>query len=507
MSKKVISKIAALGLAGASALSVMSLSASAALTVGSDGKISGDIWSATVATGTPGVTQTKYYSTKEGAQAAAAAGTTPTQITSITNIFPAGTTINIAADAEITKVAAGTAGSYITTGASTGSGSSTGDTYYVPYKYASTTNYRYLASNGKYYPNSASVYNLGLALVQTELIPVDCRWTSEKTYFDAVTGTYGKLADMSTAGGYAYIPYTSSNYDYYYDDYYYYDKYDVYKVGSYYYPTLSDALAAAGHDYSKLTKVSDYSKPASNYFSNVTGRYYASYEAALAASNGVSSRVTTFSGYSTTVDAYDPYYYYFLNGYYYGYPYGTTTYKVEDGDATLHNNSKKGGWSYLAKYLENVKAGSSVSIDMNDQTSVPKDILSAIKGRNVDIVLYMDNGAVFTINGKDVSSAAKTSLGVKYNTDYIPSKLVKAAYKKNKAVSSAQLSLNGDSFGFEADVTVKFSAKRAGYVAKLYRYNSSKNTLSLVDSSTIKDNGKCTFNNVTKGGDYVVVIC
>ncbi|MDE5859108.1 MAG: hypothetical protein K2H23_01760, partial [Oscillospiraceae bacterium] len=62
------------------------------------------------------------------------------------------------------------------------------------------------------------------------------------------------------------------------------------------------------------------------------------------------------------------------------------------------------------------------------------------------------------------------------------------------------------SFGSSADVTVKFATKRAGCTARLYRYNSDRNSLSLVDKSTVNSSGKCTFDGVTKGGDYVIVL-
>ena len=143
---------------------------------------------------------------------------------------------------------------------------------------------------------------------------------------------------------------------------------------------------------------------------------------------------------------------------------------------------------------------------MNDETTVPASVLAAIKGRNVTVKFVLDNGATFTVNGKDVTSAKNVDIDVTYNTKSISKKLIQTAYSKNDAVSSAQLSIDAASLGFNSDLTVKFSSKRAGYKAKIYRYNASRNSLVLVDTATVGSNGKTTFDNITKGGEFVVVL-
>jgi len=144
---------------------------------------------------------------------------------------------------------------------------------------------------------------------------------------------------------------------------------------------------------------------------------------------------------------------------------------------------------------------------MNTETSIPSSVTSALKGKNVTAKFVLSNGVVFTINGKDISTTSSIDIDTAYNTNMVPTKLVKAAYKKNKAVSNAQITISGGSFGAEADVTVKFATKRAGCTAKLYRYNPSKETLSLVDTAKVQSNGKCTFGDVDKGGNFVIILC
>ncbi|MDE6599160.1 MAG: hypothetical protein K2K34_03670, partial [Oscillospiraceae bacterium] len=143
---------------------------------------------------------------------------------------------------------------------------------------------------------------------------------------------------------------------------------------------------------------------------------------------------------------------------------------------------------------------------MNYETIVPSTVMSAIKGKNVTVKFVLKNGVVFTVNGNNISAASDINIDTAYNTNMVPTKLVKAAYKKNKAVSSAQITISGSSFGVDADVTVKFATKRAGCTAKLYRYNSTRDTLSLVDTATVQSNGKCTFDGVDKGGNFVIIL-
>ena len=111
-----------------------------------------------------------------------------------------------------------------------------------------------------------------------------------------------------------------------------------------------------------------------------------------------------------------------------------------------------------------------------------------------------------TFNGRDISNPKDVNVAVTYNTKNISSSLVNKAKKVNKAVSSSQISVSNNTFGGTASLTVKFSSNRAGYTAKIYRYNSSKNSLQLVDTSRVSSSGKVTFDKVTQGGNYVIVL-
>lgn len=324
-----------------------------------------------------------------------------------------------------------------------------------------------------------------------------------------------------------------------------------------YYTTYSAALRASMNSASKVREVKEITSPM--YYSYVTDAYYTTYAYALEASNGEPTKVT-YVGYNILgyvnlpgADVYGyryyyngkfytslsaaqaaggiavgvdialvPYYsnYYYYNGIYgyYGYADGYLAYlknlfnkntvtseKATDGVPHLYGNTKKAGWALIEKYIGYLSKGDTLKIDMNGATEIDRDILKAIDGKNVNLQFVLDNGAVWTINGRDVSKATDLNILTEYNIDYIPSGLVKLA--KKDCVASAQIGISSsfDDLGVEASVTVKFAKKRAGCTAVVYRYNKERNSLQCVDKAKVLSNGKCTFE-VEDGGAYIIVL-
>lgn len=514
MKKKNLGRIAAASLAAMTAVSAMSITASALEQT--NNIATGNVYLLTTTTTTVvnGVTSTQttrtYYSDIASANAAKELLGGNVTAQTVTSAFGYGAAITVKSDN--TVVAGKILGNQNLNLTTTTSGQSTNTPNYgYSYQYASSTNNIYLGTNNKYYPNLASLYAAGTSLAATHRVNGSTYGEVKDTvgtgpvYFDKDSGSYSSVP----VGDYVQILGYSSNYDnYYYNGYYSdYDTYDVYKVGNTYYPTLSSALSAAANNYGLITKVYDYSRPQTNYFSKTTGRYYRTYAEALSASGNSSSNVYTFSYYNN--DYYygnyyynDPYYYYWLD---------RQNNKNDDttsssNDSTTASIGNRKGWTSVARYLGSLKNGSSVTVSMNYETSIPSSVTSAIQGKNITVRFTLKNGVVFTINGNDISTATSIDIDTAYNTSMVPSKLVKAAYKKNDAVSSAQISISGGSFGADADVTVKFATKRAGCTAKLYRYNAAKETLSLVDTAKVQSNGKCTFSEVDRGGNFVITL-
>lgn len=518
MKKKTLGRLAAAGIAGLTAVSSMGISVSAQLQNNTSNIVSGTVYKVTTTTTstTPGgigqtiVTTTYYSSTSK-----IPAGSSYTEV-DVSSAFGSGVTIYVDSFGVVSKTNNG-GEKYVTYNAGTIVNPNPNvPSYSSSINWATSLGYSYLGTNGKCYPNLSSLYAAGTSLSQT-FTPtngynfIKGTSTTGEVYFNQSNGEY-----QATPGADCVYIYGSTNsYDYHYDhNYNYYGTYDVYKVNGVYYPTLNSALSAAGNNYNLLTKVYDYSKPQTDYFSKVTGRYYPTYSAALAASGNSASNVIDLNYYNYPNDYYDEYYDYngkYYDPFYYYWLQRQNSKKDDDSsssskDTTSAAIGNRKGWTSVAKYLGSLKSGSSVSVDMNYETSVPSSVMSAIKGKNITVKFVLDNGVVFAVNGKNVSSASSIDIDTSYNTKFVPTKLVKAAYKKNDAVSTAQITINDGSFGAKADVTVKFASKRAGCSAKLYRYNSAQNKLVLVDTAKVQSNGKCTFGDVTSGGNFLIVL-
>ncbi|MGN0691371.1 MAG: hypothetical protein ACI4K7_03375, partial [Oscillospiraceae bacterium] len=191
---------------------------------------------------------------------------------------------------------------------------------------------------------------------------------------------------------------------------------------------------------------------------------------------------------------------------YYYYNYKATETVAGEGVPYLKGYTTRHSWSNLATYVKNVKSGSTVQITMNGATSVPETFMSALKGRNVTVVLYMDNGVTWTIKGTNVTTAKTVNLSVSYNADQIPSKLLKKATKD--AIAAAEVSVgtaDGSELGFKGSCTIKFNSSRANQFAKSYVYDKADNNLTLVSKSMTDDNGYVSFV-ASENGTYLVVL-
>ena len=336
-----------------------------------------------------------------------------------------------------------------------------------------------------------------------------------------VRGTYYDVNDYSTVGSLTYMYYSSVTGRYYrtWNDAYVASGYDTTKVSEWtssssssvysstytwyssytkrYYKTYADALAASPNStYVSQVNAGSSTTYSSTYswYSSYTNRYYQTYAAALAASNNNSSYVSQGNYY------YNPYYYYYGLG---GYGYTTATTTTDTSTVTIGNSK---GWTSVIRTVNSARSGASYTVNMKTETEIPSNVLTALKGKNVTINFKFSNGAIFTLNGNDISSTTAISPVIKYGSTSIPSSLKKKAVSANDGVSSSQLTINGGSFGATASVTVKFNTKRSGCSAKLYRYNSSANTLSLVSRSTVQSNGQCKFSDVKQGGEYIIIL-
>lgn len=166
--------------------------------------------------------------------------------------------------------------------------------------------------------------------------------------------------------------------------------------------------------------------------------------------------------------------------------------------------------SDINKAVENTASGTTpkVTVDMRKEdgsiaTEIPKELLAAAQGKDVDIVLNM-GGYTWTINGKDIkaSDLKDINLEVTLDTDEIPPSLISnlAGGQKTRQLT---LTHNGD-FGFKATLTLPLGAENAGQYGNLYYYDSN-GKLIFMNAGQIDADGNVSLT-FSHASDYVIVI-
>lgn len=148
-----------------------------------------------------------------------------------------------------------------------------------------------------------------------------------------------------------------------------------------------------------------------------------------------------------------------------------------------------------------------INIDMQGTSVVPKTVFDTVKGKDITLVFDMGEGISWTVNGKDVTNAAKgISLGVKRDTDVIPAEVINKVTKKQTPI---QMSLEHDGeFGFTATLTMKLEPKNKGLYANLYYYNPKApqgKELEFICADKIDESGNADLV-FSHASDYTVVI-
>lgn len=308
--------------------------------------------------------------------------------------------------------------------------------------------------NNYYYNNSNYIFYNGYYYLKSE-----CTYNSS-------TNTYTPLSTATK----------------YYDTYGYYNYYYPYYGYDWKYEEYTDYIVLNGYRFDK----SD-----CNYYN---GRYY--------------PKSMNYNGYYYGGKYYNSYAAYLNALYNYnGIIYNSASSSVSKTDPFIYGNEKKKGWNAIINTIIYSKNNANVKIDMNETYSLTKKFMSAASTKNVNITLVMPNGAVWEFNGKDIDKdyADNVNLAVKYNTNKIPDILKTKASKGASSYSEITIGKDSAYLGFEGTVSMKFNKRNAYADAKLYRYDSSRNVLILVDEATIGSDGTASFD-VVNSGTYAIVI-
>lgn len=313
-------------------------------------------------------------------------------------------------------------------------------------------------------------------------------------------------------------PIADYNYYYKYNDYIYYNgKYYLksecnYSNGNYYPKAGATAYAYPYYyysdyyeEYSTYVIIGGYRfEKTECYYDSTTKRYYPKSAPYYGYYNGYyyynGKYYSTYAEYLRAMG-----YTQYWNGSYYR-PLSDSS-STSDSDPFIYGNEKKKGWTAIMNAVYASKKGATVTVDMNDTSVISKKFLNAIQGTNINIKLVMKNGATWTFNGKDVDkdSVRAVNVAVKYNTNKVPDILRQKASKGQGSYCELTIGTDSAYFGFDGSLTTKFNKRNAGKTAKIYRYDSGRNVLILIDEAKIGSDGKATFDLVNTGTYFITI--
>ncbi|MBQ5761741.1 MAG: CehA/McbA family metallohydrolase [Clostridia bacterium] len=162
-------------------------------------------------------------------------------------------------------------------------------------------------------------------------------------------------------------------------------------------------------------------------------------------------------------------------------------------------------WNQVSITIASVKDGSNVVVELKGNTTITASVLQTLKGRNVNLVMKLENGISWTINGTTITNATLGNIdfGVALNTNVIPDNLISKIAGAKQTIEFS-LNHNGE-FGCTAQMTMNVGAENSGKYAKLYYYNPQTGKLEFQMNGVIGADGNTTLS-FTHASDYVIVI-
>lgn len=174
------------------------------------------------------------------------------------------------------------------------------------------------------------------------------------------------------------------------------------------------------------------------------------------------------------------------------------------------NGSNISGWDAIQKKLKEIPDGmkdktQTVSITMNETAAIPGEVLSSIKGKNVNLVFNYGSYS-WTIKGQsitedtvltgefDLQVGAVTDGSLKAGITKAAKDALKASGLKDKNIQISQLKINHDGvFPFTAQLSFAVPEKYAGKYVFLNYYNEKKGKIEPAAYGKADKNGKVTF--------------
>ncbi len=146
-----------------------------------------------------------------------------------------------------------------------------------------------------------------------------------------------------------------------------------------------------------------------------------------------------------------------------------------------------------------------IVVNIEDDFMVPAEIFQKIQGKNVNLLLSMDNGMQWIILGKEIESIDFSKINMKVNigSNQIPKDILDTLTGEKDSIEISLL--HDGKFGFTAILRMDMKATNAGLYANLFYYNKNKSEMEFMDSQVIDADGMVMFQ-FEHASEYVVVI-
>ncbi len=183
---------------------------------------------------------------------------------------------------------------------------------------------------------------------------------------------------------------------------------------------------------------------------------------------------------------------------------------AEPDEPFIRDDAGKEGWEVIRGETAKAGEGETIRVEMNGTTDVPGAVFDDIKGKDITLTLYMDNGISWTINGKSITAdkVSDVNFTVKMGTAENPVNTipVEVVNKLTGEKGFVNISLTHDGeFGMEAILNISLDPKDAGLFANLFYYNEADKAMQFIWADDIDENGMAHLV-FTHASEYTIVI-
>lgn len=165
-----------------------------------------------------------------------------------------------------------------------------------------------------------------------------------------------------------------------------------------------------------------------------------------------------------------------------------------DYDTPPSINGATKTWSDICSDLGKLTPGSSTSISLNGNTTVPSDVIRIIKDKKLKVEFIIDSVKSWTIDGADITSATDADLSA-----------IERISDTGGLRGACAADIRANGTALPAVLRLKLDKKHAGKYANIYRISGRKFVFCC--SLKIGADGTVDFPGAVAGGEYIVMVC